>query len=57
MDTLKTGTKWVVEFKKDWAEMGIKVEGKENWGNKYTTNSNMLELGDKEGYKNRIEKN
>lgn len=32
----KTGTKWVVEIRKDWTELRIWVEGKENWGNKYT---------------------
>lgn len=31
-----TETKWSVEIRKDWTEMGIKVEGKENCGNKCT---------------------
>lgn len=50
----KTGTKWVVELRKDWTEMGIKVEGTENWRNKYGL-TDIPELTDREGYHKRIE--
>lgn len=31
----KIGTKLVVELRKIWPEMEIKVEGKDSWGSKY----------------------
>lgn len=40
-------------LRKYWTEMGIEVEGKDNRGNKYTP-TNIQELTDREGHRNRI---
>lgn len=52
----KTGIKWVVELMKDWTELGIKVEWKENWRNKKHPPTSKLELSDREGHRNSIER-
>lgn len=40
------GTTWVAEHTEDWTQMVIRVEGKENKGNKYTL-TKMPELDDR----------
>lgn len=47
------GNQGFVDLKRDWAEKGIKVYGKENEGNKDTP-TDTPEPNDREGYRNSV---
>lgn len=49
----ETETKCVVELSKNWTEMGIRVEGKENRRNTYTP-TNLPQFNVREVYRTRI---